>query len=375
MSEKSGAIPVVIDGPNFVNRVMDLEVDHDVIAQQLSLTQLRRALNAAIRTQELATDACDGPIDFVCSKKLFGPKTNQFTPDERETMLARFMGEVGVHVEVIDLPGDKEKGVDGAVQAQLDSFAKENKYVALIAADRDYVPALRKLRSQGCRILVASLQTDFPKEIANEAWGVVELLPHFNSLFTYSYPHYPIETLTMGQIKALIANADDRTHNQIRVRENGSVYISPHPAVGNQKLESVRLAFESFEAGNHYVGPQAASHGAYVASEFSSITNAWKRKLRGYIDYQVPPPPGYRSGMAKEGTGRFVVSLNGDDDEAFETLEEARLIAEIRAGKLGHEVEVVEYGDDGQAVQVEEFSPFEGAWSKSQNLTRAPHIR
>ena len=78
--------------------------------------------------------------------------------------------------------------------------------------------------------------------------------------------------------------------------------------------------------------------------------------------------------MANEGTGRFVVSLNGDDDEAYETLEEAKLIAEVRAGKLGHEVEVVEYGDDGQAVQVEEFSPFEGIWSKSQHLERPPRI-
>jgi len=83
----------------------------------------------------------------------------------------------------------------------------------------------------------------------------------------------------------------------------------------------------------------------------------------------------YRSGMAKQGTGRFVVSLNGDDDEAFETLEEAKLIAEIRAGKLGHDVEVVEYGADGQAVQVQEFRSFEGTWSKSANLQRPPHIR
>jgi len=367
MSPKSRSIPVVIDGPNFINRVLDLEVDHDVVAQQLSLTQLRRALNVAIRAQQLATDACDGPIEFVCSKKLFGSPKNKFTNEEREDMLSRFMGEVGVHVDVVDIPGAEEKGVDGRIQTHLESWAKNPGYIVLVSADRDFIPVLQKLRGQGCKVLVVSLQKGFPIEIVNEAWGVLDLLPHFNSLFTYSYPRYPIETLTIGQMKILIANADDRTHNQIRVQENGILYVSPPPAVGNQKLESVRLAFESFTARNNYVGPQAASDGEYVTTEFSSITNAWNRKLRGYIDYPVPP--------LGDGSGRFVVSLHGDDDEAFETLEEAKLVAEIRAGKLGHNVEVVEYGEDCQAVRVEEFDAIDGIWSESENLERPPHIR
>jgi uncharacterized LabA/DUF88 family protein len=286
MSPKSGTIPVVIDGPNFINRVLDLEVDHDVAAQQLSLAQLRRALNAAIRGQQLATDACDGSIEFVCSKKLFGPKNNKFTNKERDAMLSRFMGEVGVHVDVVDIPGDEEKGVDGRVQAHLESFAKKNEFVVLISADRDFIPVLQKLRGQ-CKVLVASLQKDFPPEIANEAWGVLDLLPHFNSLFTYSYPRYSAQTLTVGEMKTLIANADDRTNNQIRVDKHGIVYVSRHPAVGNRDLDSVKFQFESFVAGNRYVGPTGASDPTHVAEHLRDITNAWKKNIRGHIDTAV----------------------------------------------------------------------------------------
>lgn len=277
-------IPVVIDGSNFINRVLDQGIDHDIAAEQLMLTGFRRSVNEAIRAKLLAPTSCDATIEFVCSKRVFGPKKNRFTPKERQTLIDRFMGEVGVHVDEIDIPGTEEKGVDGEVQSRLESLAETHEYLLLVAADRDYIPVLRKLRQRKIRVIVASLQREYPKEIANEAWGVAELLPVFNGLFSYGYPHYDAAELSIQQVRSLVSNADDRQNNQVRVDDGGSVYVSRQAAIGNRELDGVRFKLETFVRGNDYVGPRAASDARHVSVLYEKITRAWHEGLRGHVD-------------------------------------------------------------------------------------------
>jgi hypothetical protein len=276
-------VPVIVDGPNYVNRVLDLRIDHDLVAGQLTLTGLRRAMNDGIRYQQLAPVACNTTIDFICSKKLFGPPSNKITQLERELLLGRLMRETGVHIEEIDLPGDSEKGVDGAVQSRLEELAKDHQWVVLVSADRDYVPVLRKLRKGRTRVLLASLQSDFPRELANEAWGIVELHPFEAALFAYSYPTFDIEGFTQDECRNLIANADDRQNNQIRITEDGRVFASTGDAIGNRQRDGIRFSLETFAAGNDYCGPRAASDKRHVEPMFDDIGRAWRRGQRGHI--------------------------------------------------------------------------------------------
>jgi len=275
-------VPVVVDGPNYVNRVLDLRIDHDLVAGQLTLTGLRRALNDGIQHQQLAPVACNTTMDFICSKKLFGPPSNKIAQPEREILLGRLMRETGVHIEEIDLPGDSEKGVDGAVQSRLEELAKDHQWVVLVSADRDYVPVLRKLRKGRTRILLASLQADFPKELANEAWGIVDLLPFEAGLFAYSYPTYDIEMLTQDECRRLLANADDRQNNQVRITDNGRVFASTGDAIGNRQRAGVRFSLETFAAGNDYCGPRAASDSSHVANTLHRLLYGWAKPGSGY---------------------------------------------------------------------------------------------
>ena len=94
---------------------------------------------------------------------------------------------------------------------------------------------------------------------------------------------YNINTLTQDQFKDLIANADDNYDNQIRVKENGQVYISR--IVGAENIEGLRFRFETFNAGNGYVGQKAANDLTYVKETYQSLKKCWEQGRKGYIDY------------------------------------------------------------------------------------------
>lgn len=94
---------------------------------------------------------------------------------------------------------------------------------------------------------------------------------------------YNINTLTHQELKDLIANADDNYANQIRVKENGQVYIST--TVGAEDIEGLRFRFETFDAGNGYVGQKAANDASYVDETYQALKKCWEQGRTGYIDY------------------------------------------------------------------------------------------
>lgn len=93
---------------------------------------------------------------------------------------------------------------------------------------------------------------------------------------------YDIKTLTLEEFKALIAGADDSVDNQIRVTENGEVYIST--TVGDSDIEGLRFRFETFEAGNGYVGKAAAADDRYIEGMYEDLKQYWYEGSRGCIE-------------------------------------------------------------------------------------------
>lgn len=95
--------------------------------------------------------------------------------------------------------------------------------------------------------------------------------------------NYQIETLTLEEVRDLIANADDQYDNQIRVKNNGEVFISR--TVGAENIADLRFRFETFDAGNNYVGINAANDSKYVEDTYTNLKKCWAEGRTGYIDY------------------------------------------------------------------------------------------
>ncbi|MFA6414014.1 MAG: NYN domain-containing protein [Syntrophales bacterium] len=278
-------VPIVIDGPNFINRILEWEIDKDIIAVQITLDGFRTRLNTIF--EEMHVNIRVDLVDFVCSKKLFGQGASKFSQIERDTMLQRLMHERGIHVEEVSLPGTSEKGVDTTVASMLETYLENNEIIFLISHDRDYVPVLRKLRGKNKRIYLIAMNDKFPHELSNEAYQTIRMDQEWQHFFAYSYPRYYVNKgFTNEQFRDLVSNADDRQHNQLRVDNDGEVYYS-HEYVGAQEIDGVRFRFETLGAFNGYVGPKAASDKDYISEEYEDLVYGWHHGAKGYYDYPI----------------------------------------------------------------------------------------
>ena len=92
---------------------------------------------------------------------------------------------------------------------------------------------------------------------------------------------YNVDSLTIDQLKELIRSGDDSHHNQIRINDKREIYLSP--VVGAQCLDGIIGRFETFDAGNRYVGPRAANDDEFINRIYIAIQK-WKEHPRTYID-------------------------------------------------------------------------------------------
>jgi uncharacterized LabA/DUF88 family protein len=277
-------IAIIIDGPNLINRILDLGINKRYIIGQFSLASLRDCLNWQL--EELGYEYSCNTIEFVCSQKVFGSGNNKFTQDERNSLINRLKKEKGVCIEEISLPGTAEKGVDMTVAQRLQDFAKEDEISVLISADRDYVPVLNRLRKERKKVITISFNDDFPIEIQNESYETINLRNEYRGFFIYSYPEYNVTAITLDEFKDMFANADDRKNNQLRVYQSGDVFIS-HEYVGAENLSCLQFRWETYDAYNGYVGPIAASDDEYMKEEYEALKKDWNTGRKGYIDYRI----------------------------------------------------------------------------------------
>jgi len=269
-------IPIIIDGPNYINRILDMSIDKDIISNQLSFNNFRDALKIQLNGKGI--NAQLQKIEFVCSKKLFGSKLKKFTQIERNVMLERIMLEQDVHIEEIDLPGSQEKGVDNMITTKIESFSEKYKQIILITNDRDFVPLLSKMRKKETNIILVSLSKTVPKELVNESYIVINLYNQYECLFNYNYPHYPLyRDFDLRKYREIVSNADDRVNNQFRVTKTGFVYLS-YKDTGFKNLLLIRFRWETYGAGNGYVGPVAASDSKYIEKGYKELMMEWKHK-------------------------------------------------------------------------------------------------
>ena len=91
---------------------------------------------------------------------------------------------------------------------------------------------------------------------------------------------------TPDQLRELLRRCDDTAgHHVLWVKGNGDVVLSRLPR--NKPVESfdrdhpeIRMRFETFLAGNEYVGPEAAQDDEWVSELFERLLREWE-KARG----------------------------------------------------------------------------------------------
>lgn len=95
---------------------------------------------------------------------------------------------------------------------------------------------------------------------------------------------YNIHTLTIEELKDLIASGDDSKANQLRIKTDGTVFLST--IVGMDCLDDIVGRFETFQANNGYVGPERANDTMYIYSLFLTLKD-WIANPRTFIDIWV----------------------------------------------------------------------------------------
>ena len=99
---------------------------------------------------------------------------------------------------------------------------------------------------------------------------------------------------TPDQLRELLRGCDDYAgHHVLWVKRNGDVYLSRLPAgrtpvAFQEDHAEMQLRYDTFLAGNEYVGPEAAADDQWISELFTSLMKEWpeargKPEVR-YID-------------------------------------------------------------------------------------------
>lgn len=97
-------------------------------------------------------------------------------------------------------------------------------------------------------------------------------------------PKYNIRSLTIEQLTNLIAQGDNSRDSQIRIKKDGTIFLSY--VVNMDQLDEISGRFETFRANNNYVGMKAAKDEKYIKSLFLTIKK-WVESPKSFIDIWV----------------------------------------------------------------------------------------
>jgi hypothetical protein len=91
---------------------------------------------------------------------------------------------------------------------------------------------------------------------------------------------------TVEELAAMMAIQDDNAHShRMWVSHDGEVHISKVPEDEDYIRANAKFRYETLDAGNDYVGPNAASDLEYVQSELNHLKRDWETGAEGYIDF------------------------------------------------------------------------------------------
>jgi hypothetical protein len=101
-----------------------------------------------------------------------------------------------------------------------------------------------------------------------------EQLHHGSQVFRQEFPKTP----TKEQLKSVLANGDDSFHNQLILNVYGEFELRQNGSFSNDPSKVVR--FETFCAGNGYVGQEMANNDSFLNDNFLSALDYWITHLK-----------------------------------------------------------------------------------------------
>jgi hypothetical protein len=87
--------------------------------------------------------------------------------------------------------------------------------------------------------------------------------------------------MTRDNVARLIGSVLDTQHWQLRVTKDGLAYLSA--VVGSEEIDGLAYRFETWCAGNNYVGFQAAHDEIWVGHVYEDLKANWPHPYSTYI--------------------------------------------------------------------------------------------
>lgn len=252
-------IDIVIDGESLFNRLIDLKIDEDILCKQFSVMKFQKVIEDSILRK---------------SKKciiVFSKSDNHYNKD----VICRLEAE-GTQVEILE---DRLKTIEFVGEQIKKSFE-----LVLVSSNEDMVSKM-SLKKDDNYLYTVSFENDLPPRFVPLFFSKGDITPMgLNRCFNYSEGKaIHIKNITEAIYKDMLANANDCISHQLRVDWSGDVYIST--VTGAEELDGVKFRWESWDPGNGYVGPRAASDHEYVKQSVASLKKCWEDGVRGYCDY------------------------------------------------------------------------------------------
>lgn len=87
---------------------------------------------------------------------------------------------------------------------------------------------------------------------------------------------------TLQGVKELIASMDDSENRQLRVTKSGIAFLSDR--VGPDGTDDLAFRFETWDAGNGYVGVAASQDEKWVRKIYEALKKNWPTPISSCLD-------------------------------------------------------------------------------------------
>lgn len=252
-------IKIVFDGDDLFERIHRMGIDEDIIKNQFSIKKCKEEIENKIYRK------CDIFAVYFSDEKGYCSEEMKYRLESEGTKVV-----VAGRRQIIE--ENISSIINGDNETVLVSINK-NLFEKIYLGDKKRI------------IYTISFCKDIPSELMPLffAFGEIDLIS-INRCFIYKEgERIGIRKINEVDLKRLLSNANDCISHQVRVDLSGDVFIST--ITGADEIDDLKFRFESWDAGNGYAGPRAASDQEYVNSLLSSIKKCWEEDVRGYCDY------------------------------------------------------------------------------------------
>jgi hypothetical protein len=252
-------IDIVIDGDSLFDRLMELKIDNDILHKQFSVMKFQKVIEESILRK---------------SKKcmiVFSEESSHYNKHVIQRLEAE--GTLVVTFE------NRAQSIEFVCEQIKRTFE-----LVLVTSGEDMVSKV-STEKDDCYLYTVSFENDLPARSVPIFFSKGDITSiGLNCCFNYNEcKTVNVKNITEAIYKDMLANANDCIAHQLRVNWSGDVYIST--ITGAEEIDDVKFRWESWDPGNGYAGPCAASDYEYVRQSVASLKKCWEDDIRGYCDY------------------------------------------------------------------------------------------